>query len=127
TRSAGTKARMGALVCALVTGGTLTFGPELSVPGSAVAANEPVYAAAGGGRYLVVWTQSGNGLDVRGALIDPASGTPPTAFTIAGAASDQAFGSPSFDGARFVIIWNDTRRTRDAGTPDIYGARVELD
>jgi hypothetical protein len=73
---------------------------------------------------LVVW-EYGAGVytDIYGARVNPAGQVLDTAgISISTAANDQHLSAVAFDGANFLVVWDDYRSVRD--TSDIYGARV---
>jgi len=80
--------------------------------------------AFGGASFLVAWQDSrgGGSYDIYGARVTP-EGTvlDPTGFVISQATSDQCTPSVAFDGADFLVVWQDDRGGTDW---DVYGARV---
>jgi hypothetical protein len=77
-----------------------------------------------GTNFLVVWTdERGVSYDIYGARVTP-QGTvlDPAGFVISQATYDQWSPALSFDGASFLVAWQDYRNSPD--TADIYGARV---
>ena len=90
------------------------------------AANDQSFPDVGfdGENFVVVWGdyRSGSGYDIYGARVTP-GGTvfDPAGFVISQAARDQYYPAMSFDGANFILAWQDDR----AGSGyDIYGARL---
>lgn len=74
---------------------------------------------------LVAWEdrRAGN-FDIRGAIVDNASGTVSVAdFVICNVAGDQTRPAVAFDAAsgQFLVMWTDSRTPAD---PNIFGARV---
>jgi hypothetical protein len=78
--------------------------------------------AFGGGSYLVVWQdfRSDAAGDVYGARVTPA-GVAGAVLPISTAPARQAAPSVAFDGARFLVLWDDQRASN---TSDIYAAFV---
>jgi large repetitive protein len=78
-----------------------------------------------GGNFLVTWEdrRSGGRSDVYGARVTP-GGTvlDPDGIAITQAANDQLCPALAFDGANFLVVWQDYRG--DSGYSDVYGARV---
>jgi hypothetical protein len=77
-----------------------------------------------GASFLVVWQdQRGGSYDIYGARVTP-QGTvlDSSGIAVSTAANDQWSPAVAFDGAKFLVIWEDYRNNRD--TSDIYGARV---
>jgi len=76
----------------------------------------------GGGSFLVVMENDTVGMNIFGARVTPQGATLDSAgFIISRAAQDQYSPVVGFDGADFVVAWEDFR----SGTKwDIYGARV---
>ena len=78
-----------------------------------------------GGNYLVVWEDNRTGADwdIYCTRVTP-GGTvrDPDGIAISQAASDQWFPALGFDGANFLVVWQDFRGY--GGYSDIYGARV---
>jgi len=78
-----------------------------------------------GANFLVVWQDfrvgGGYYTDVYGARVTP-EGTvvDPQGFIITQAARDQLTPALAFDGANFLVVWEDNR----SGDPGIYGTRV---
>jgi hypothetical protein len=88
------------------------------------AANRQWYPALAfdGTNFLVVWEDRRSGdYDIYGARVTPGGVVlDPSGFVVSQAANDQLFPALGFDGANFLVVWED-RRTSDYG---IYGARV---
>jgi len=82
--------------------------------------------ASNGKDFLVVWQDSfesnnniyGIRVDSSGNLIDP------EAFPISIAEGDQIYPSVAFNGADYIVVWQDFRNGSDY---DIYGAKVNTD
>jgi hypothetical protein len=81
-------------------------------------------AAFDGTNFLVVWADQRNGLvDVYGARVDPSGQVlDPTGIAICTEAHVQDYPAVAFDGANFLVVWEDYRE--GSGFTDIYGARV---
>jgi hypothetical protein len=79
-----------------------------------------------GTNYLVVWEDSRShfSYDLYGARVTRAGavldGGPTVGIAISTAASDQTNPAVAFDGANYLVVWQDRR----SGREDIYGARV---
>jgi len=76
-----------------------------------------------GANYLVAWDdlRSGPHSDIYGARVSPAGTVlDPTGIAVSTAANDQASPVVAFDGATYLVAWQDSR----AGSSDIYAARV---
>ncbi len=77
-----------------------------------------------GANFLVVWqdNRGGDYYDIYGARVTP-GGTvlDPNGFVVTQAARDQFAPALGFDGANFLVIWEDYR---GGGYPDVYGTRV---
>ena len=77
-----------------------------------------------GANFLVVWQdlRGGNYSDISGTRVTP-DGTvlDPAGFVISQAPCDQRYPDVAFDGANFLVVWDDYRRGHAF---DIYGARV---
>jgi large repetitive protein len=78
-----------------------------------------------GTNFLVAWQdyRDGSGFtDIYGARVSPEGAVlDPTGFVISHAADDQRDPALVFDGANFLVVWDDGR---DGGDWDILGARV---
>jgi hypothetical protein len=77
-----------------------------------------------GANFLVVWQDSRNGdsTDIYGARVTPAGVVlDATGFAISTAARSQCGPALAFDGANFLVVWQDSR---NGNSTDIYGARV---
>ncbi len=77
-----------------------------------------------GANFLVVWQDSRNGdsTDIYGARVTPAGVVlDTTGFAISTAARNQCGPALAFDGANFLVVWQDSR---NGDSTDIYGARV---
>ena len=94
------------------TGIAITSAPDAEV--------SPV-SAFDGGNFLVVWNRSrGNSWDIYGARVTPAGVVlDPNGIPISTATSYQWEPDLAFDGASFLVVWEDRRNGSD-----IYGARV---
>ena len=76
-----------------------------------------------GTNFLVVWTEWQGYYDIYGARVTPAGTVLDTSgFVISQAAINQWEPALGFDGANFLVVWQDVRNYPD--TSDIYGARV---
>ncbi|MCX6840869.1 MAG: hypothetical protein NTX53_01030, partial [candidate division WOR-3 bacterium] len=75
-----------------------------------------------GANFLVVWEDLGGGnLDIGGARVTPGGTVLDTGgIVVSQAADDQESPALGFDGASFIVAWEDYR----SGSSDIYGARV---
>jgi len=97
---------------------------EFLIDTSGVHAENRPAVAFDGANFLVVWDdpRSGSDRDVYGARVTP-SGTvlDPSGFVISQAANTQYGPALGFDGANFLVAWEDYRSGSDY---DIYGARV---
>ena len=85
-----------------------------------------------GANYLVVWADnrisfrdsSGIVRDILGARVTPSGSVlDPVGIPICTADRDQVSPSVTFDGANYVVVWEDYRGGHE---PDIYGARVDV-
>jgi len=85
----------------------------------------------GGGQYLITWFDatispvngSYENIDLYGAFVNNATGTVGPSFPISTAPAQQANWMPSgisFDGAKFLVVWQDNR----SGSGEIYANRV---
>ncbi len=81
-------------------------------------------AVAHNGMYfLVVWQDNRSGNDIYGARVNSAGTVLDTSgISISSATSGQYFPAVAYDGANFLVVWEDYRR--GTGFPDIHGARV---
>lgn len=90
------------------------------------AAREQMAPALGfdGANYLVVWEDHRGGYsDIYGARVTPGGIVlDPSGFVVSQAEDDQWYPALGFDGANFLVVWQDYRN--DPNAPDIYGARV---
>jgi hypothetical protein len=85
--------------------------------------SEPA-VAFDGANFLLVWEDYRNGsdCDIYGARVTPQGTVLDSAgVVISHAANDQRAPAVSFDGANFLVVWEDSR---DGSDCDIYGARV---
>ncbi len=81
--------------------------------------------AFGGGCFLVAWEDDRLGDDIFGGRVTPASALLDSAgFIISQAAQDQYSPAVAFDGANFLVVWEDGRSVSWYENYDIYGARV---
>ena len=82
-------------------------------------------AAWNGSNWLVAWTDARFGTtDVFGRFVSGAGAvSPAAAFAISTAASNQQSPSGAWNGANFVVAWNDLRN----GSQDIFASRVASD
>ena len=80
-----------------------------------------------GTNYFVVWTDeriSWSPSDIFGTRVDPSGVVlDPLGVPVCTANGDQVFPSVAFDGANYLVVWEDHRRGADH---DIYGARVDV-
>jgi len=85
-----------------------------------------------GTNYLVVWQDNrivyfGPGLgvyDIFGARVSPSGDVlDPVGIPICTADTNKVSPSVTFDGANYIVVWEDCRRGIE---PDIYGARVDV-
>jgi hypothetical protein len=88
-------------------------------------ANSQYWPAVGfdGENFLVVWEDHdrGGNIHISGARVTPEAAVLDTAdIAIARAAGGQRFPDLAFDGASFLVVWEDSRN----GGSDVYGARV---
>jgi hypothetical protein len=80
--------------------------------------------AAGGGEFFVVWQDRRGGLanDIYGARVSAAGAVlDPDGIAISAAPADQSAVAIAFDGAGFVVAWDDLR---SGMSRDVYAARV---
>ncbi len=82
--------------------------------------------AWGGSSYLVVWADYRHGdYDIRGARVTGDGRVlDEGGFVITPDPFEQLTPSLSFDGADFLVVWEDNRRTGSSWNVDIYGCRV---
>jgi len=72
--------------------------------------------------YLVVWEDYREDVDIYGARVTPAGIVlDREGIEISSAANSQESPSVAFDGANFLVVWDDTR---NGALDDVYGARV---
>jgi len=79
-----------------------------------------------GTNYLAVWQddRSGSGTDIYAARISPAGTVLDTSgFAVSAQASNQLNPSVEFNGASYVVVWEDYRNLLTTGI-DLYGAKV---
>ncbi len=76
-----------------------------------------------GTNSLIVWEDQRSGShDIYGARVTPAGTVlDPAGIPVSTAAGDQGAPALAFDGASFIVVWDDYR---SGDTSDIYGARV---
>ncbi|HVP58341.1 MAG TPA: hypothetical protein VMU02_09605, partial [bacterium] len=81
--------------------------------------------ASDGTNYLVVWQDKRSGAyDIYAARVTSAGTVlDPAGIAVSGASADQLHPAVAFDGADYLVVWDDYRN----GNYDIYGARVALD
>jgi hypothetical protein len=83
---------------------------------------DPV-VAHNGIHFLVVWQDYRSGSDIYGARVDSTGAVLDlTGLAISSATNTQQSPSVAYDGANFIIVWQDSRG--GTGFTDIYGARV---
>jgi len=104
--------------------GTVLDPDGLAVSAAASSQRSPAIGFDGA-NFLVVWTDYRDGeysdiygtrVTSQGALLDP------DGFVVAQAAKLQRFPAVGFDGANFLVVWEDNRAGEHS--VDIYGARV---
>jgi len=95
------------------------------IPISTAASYQELPAVAfDGTNFLAVWQDYRNGVDydIYGARVTPAGTVlDPSGFVISQATGGQGGPAVSFDGANFLVVWQDYRSGSEC---DIYGARV---
>jgi phosphoribosylformylglycinamidine (FGAM) synthase PurS component len=108
----------------VATGGSVLDSGGIVISQAARAQSNPALGYDGA-NFLVVWEdfRSGTNSDIYGARVTP-GGTvlDPTGIAIGQAGNDQRFPALGYDGANYLVVWQDLRN--DPGAPDIYGARV---
>jgi phosphoribosylformylglycinamidine (FGAM) synthase PurS component len=79
-----------------------------------------------GANFLVVWEDEGStDRAIYGARVTPGGAVlDPQGFCVCRAASYQEYPALSFDGANFLVVWEDLRGGGGGEQSDIYGARV---
>jgi len=109
-------------------GARVTLGGLVLDPGGiaiSTAARSQRYPAIAfdGENFLVVWQGTGSGsIDIYGARVTPYGTVLDSAgIAISTAAYGQYFPAIAYDGAGYLVVWQDER---SGGSPDIYGARV---
>jgi hypothetical protein len=93
------------------------------IPVSTAAYGQYVPAIAfDGANFLVTWQGSGSSPDIYAARVTP-QGTvlDPTGIPVSTATYDQLYPAVAFDGANFLVAWQDNR---SGSYSDIYAARV---
>ena len=78
-----------------------------------------------GTNFLVVWDdyRRGHAFDIYGTRVTPGGEVlDPADIIVTQANNDQQHPALGFDGANFLVVWQDHRDNRDS--PDVYGARV---
>ena len=101
--------------------GTVLDPNGIAISTAAYAQSYPA-AVSDGTNFLVVWGDGrGGNSDIYGARVTP-GGTvlDPDGIVISQAANNQGDPALGFDGANFLVVWEDNR----GGDSDIYGARV---
>jgi len=107
------------------------YGQIVSQSGNLVGSNFPISSAPSdqqfpaiawdGTNYLVVWMDSRNGdYDIYGQRVSPSGNLIGDNFSISTATDVQVFPAIAWDGANYLVVWQDRRN----GTEDIYGQRV---
>ena len=105
----------------LTSAGAVLHPSGFAISVAAGAQEYPAVASDGSG-FLVVWQDYRSGAyDIYGARVS-AAGTvlDASGFIISAAANEQARPAVTFDGANYLVIWQDYR----SGAYDVYGARV---
>jgi len=78
--------------------------------------------AAGPDQFLVTWLDTRSGVNLYGAMIDNSGAVTAADIVISNAISNQQSSAAAFDGANYLVVWDDFR---SLGNFDIYGARVD--
>jgi hypothetical protein len=88
-----------------------------------LAAGDQLSPAVGfdGANFLVAWQDGRSGMDIYGARVTPQGVVlDSSGLVISQAENDQVSPAVAFDGANFLVVWQDVR----SGRSDVYGARV---
>jgi hypothetical protein len=105
--------------------GSLLDPAGIAVSTAAQSQSRPA-VAWGGTHFLVAWEdyRSGTILDVYAARVNGADGAvlDPAGILVSAAAGDQSYPAVAWDGANYLVVWEDYRSTTTG--PDAYGARV---